>query len=106
MQSEEELIQSLPGDLKRIALVAGLEAAVKIARAFRGDMLYVTGLDEFERLMRDEIIRGEFDRGVPARKLAREHGMSVRGVRKVLSRPSGEIPPLLTRILGLKAKGG
>jgi hypothetical protein len=39
-------MESLPGDLRRIAEVAGLEAAVRIARAFRGTYLYVQGLDD------------------------------------------------------------
>ena len=36
MKTDEDLIDALPGDLRRIAEVAGVEAAVKIARAFRG----------------------------------------------------------------------
>jgi len=106
MQSDEELIQSLPGDLRRIALAAGIDAAVKIARTFRGSTLYVPGLDELERLMRDDTIRREFERGVPARKIALKHGISLRGLRKVLSRPPGQISPLLSRLLGLPSKGG
>jgi hypothetical protein len=78
---EKRLIESLPGDLRHIAQVAGLEAAIRIARAFRGTYLYVPDL---MRQIRDEKIRHEYDRGRDFRSLALEYGLTQRQIRNIL----------------------
>lgn len=98
MEPEEELIETLPGDLRRIARVAGLEAALKISRAFRGRYLYVQGLDELQRQARDDRIRADYDSGVPVRKISSKFGLTTRAVRKILSRPSEGMNPLAGRL--------
>lgn len=79
---------SLPGDLKLVAEVAGSEAAIRLAFRFGGTYLYVPALDEFRRIMRDEDIRVSYDQGVPARKLASIFHISIRSVRRILKEPS------------------
>lgn len=83
---EEGLLDSLPGDLRRIAEVAGLEAAVKIARAFRGTCIYVAGLDELRKQIRDERIREDFDAGRPVKMISVKYGLTERGVWKILKK--------------------
>jgi Mor family transcriptional regulator len=95
---DREVIEALPGDLRRIAEVAGVEAAVKIASAFRGTYLYVPGLDDFIRQLRDEKIRRHYDRGIPVRALAVRFGVSQRSVRKILNRAPAPISPMLYRL--------
>lgn len=94
MKSDENIIEMLPGDLRRIAKVAGLEAAVRIARSFRGTFLYVPGLDDMMRRARDEIIRKEFDGGINIKALARRYGLTERRVRMILNSPSEEELPI------------
>lgn len=90
-QLDERVIQYLSGDLKRIAEVAGIEAALKIAHAFRGAYIYISGLDKLMRLARDEKIRDEYDQGVSVRRLALKYQITERGIRKILGKPSSEI---------------
>lgn len=80
------LAELLPGDLARIAEVAGVEAAVRIADAFRGTSLYICGLDDLRRRARDERIRQEYDSGTPVRTLARRYNITDRAIRKILGR--------------------
>lgn len=72
---------ALPGDLQRIAEVAGTEAALKIAREFRGTTLYIP--DVFRQL-RDEAIRRHYDGGVSVKRLAIEHRLTERWVWRIL----------------------
>jgi Mor family transcriptional regulator len=97
---DDALIASLPGDLRRIAEVAGVEAAVRIAREFKGTYVYIPRLSELIRQARDLRIRADYDRGIPVRRIALKHGLTQRGVRKILNRPSPEVSnPLVFSLL-------
>lgn len=80
---------ALQGDLQRIAEIAGVEAALKIAREFRGTHLYIP--DVFKKV-RDEEIRKEYDGGLSARSLAIKHRIAERTVWDILKKPSKENP--------------
>lgn len=100
MKAEEEgVLELFQGDLRRIAEVAGVEAAVRIARAFRGCFLYVPGLDEVARRARDEMIRRDYDGGAHMKALARRYGLTIRCVRMILNSPPSEIPGEILDIL-------
>jgi len=103
MKTDGDLIDALPGDLRRIAEVAGVEAAVKIARAFRGTFLYVPGLDEMMRRVRDAIIKTDYDGGPSARKLAQKNGLTERHIWRILNSPHSDIPE---EVLNLLKDGG
>ena len=103
MKTDEDLIDALPGDLRRIAEVAGVEAAVKIARAFRGTFLYVPGLDEMMRRLRDEMIKREYDEGRKVRRIAQKYGITQRRVWMILNSPSSDIP---AEVMNLLKDGG
>jgi Mor family transcriptional regulator len=105
MEPDEELIETLPGDLRRIARVAGLEAALKISKAFRGRYLYVQGLEELERQVRDERIRADYDSGVPVRNISGKFGLTTRAVWKILSSPQEGMNPLAGRLRDVKKQG-
>lgn len=96
MEDERAFIEALPGDLRRIAEVAGLEAAVKIAREFRGTTLYIPDLI---KQYRDEAIRRAYDRGETAIKLALKHRITERTVRSILKRPSVKLPDAFAPLL-------
>ncbi len=84
---DEPLHKYLPGELRRIADVAGLEAAVRISSALGGNVIYVPSLDELQRLARDEKIRRESRKGLTARALSERFGISERSIWRVLKRP-------------------
>jgi Mor family transcriptional regulator len=64
MNTDENLLEILPGDLRRIAEVAGLEAAVRIAQTFGGTFIYVPGLDDMMRRARDAMIKKDLSKGL------------------------------------------
>ena len=99
MEELSEVIVELPGDLRRLAEVAGLEAAVKIARAFRGTILYVPSLDEMMRRARDISIKRDYDGGAVLKELAPRYGLTIRRIRKILDTPDVEMPEEFIRIL-------
>ncbi len=99
---EDPINRYLPGELRRIAQVAGLEAAVRISSAFGGNVIYVPALEELQRLARDEKIRMEFRRGGTARELSARFGLSERSIWRVLNRP---VPRLKEELLGLIESG-
>jgi Mor family transcriptional regulator len=101
---DEGLLKALPGSLRSIAEVAGLEATLKIAYAFRCTILYIPALDELTRQFRDETMRCDYDKGVPVRSLAIRFGISERRVRKILNRPSKQPHPLVYRLLDEQQK--
>lgn len=99
---DEPLLKYLPGELRRIADVVGLEGAVKIAAVFGGNVLYVPALEELQRLARDETIRRQFRGGVIARILAERFGLTERSIWRVLKRP---VPRLKEELLDLIKSG-
>lgn len=84
LMPEEELVQLLPGDLKRIAEIAGVRAALEISREFRGSYVYIGGLDGFSRELRDLGIRRDYDQGIRVRMLSTKYSLSPRQIRNVL----------------------
>ena len=81
---EREMTRKFPGDLRRIAEVAGVEAAIKIGMSFKGTNLYIGARVEMIRELRDSKIREEFDRGISVKRLSIKYKLSERQIRKVL----------------------
>jgi hypothetical protein len=96
MEDEREFIEALPGDLKRIADLAGLDAAIKIAREFRGTTLYIP---DIVTQFRDEAIKYAYDNGDTVRKLAMKHRITERTVWRILKKPTMDLPAPLLRFL-------
>lgn len=80
------LIDKLPGDLKRIAELTGIEASIKIAREFKGTCLYISSIDNFMREIRDLRIRQDFDRGIAIKRLAIKYSLTERWIRNILNK--------------------
>lgn len=89
----------LPGDLGRIAQVAGLEAAVKIAVAFKGTEIYINSLDVLFREARNERIRIESSCGIANRRLAVKYGLTHRAVRKILGTTGSPLDPEIAGLI-------
>jgi Mor family transcriptional regulator len=93
VKTDENILGMLHGDLRRIAEVAGLEAAMRIAQTFGGTFIYVPGLDDMIRRARDAMIKKEYDGGMSARKLARKHRITERQIRKIVKNTGRETLP-------------
>ena len=85
---EEALLQELPGELVRIARVAGLKAAVNIAIEFKGTALYIPSLSDLLRKARDAKIVSAYDEGVSVKALAQRYVLSERRIRHIISATS------------------
>ena len=99
-ETEGLILKYLGGDLKRLAEVAGVEAALRISRAFRGTTLYISDTEGLERIRRDENIRNDYHSGLTVRVLAKKYSLSERGVWKVLNRLQARLPARITELLG------
>jgi Mor family transcriptional regulator len=93
VKTDENILGMLHGDLKRIAEVAGLEAAVRIAQTFGGTFIYVPGLDDMMRRARDAMIKKDYDGGMSARKLARKHRLTERQIWNIVKNTGSETLP-------------
>lgn len=89
----------MQGDVGRIAQIAGLEAALKIAVAFRGTTIYINSLDPLFREARNARIRKDYDGGTPTRRLAIKYGLTIRGVRKILGTTGAAIDSGLIELI-------
>ena len=98
MKIDVNIIEQLPGDIRRIAEVIGVEAALKIAKAFRGTRLYIHTTDEFLREIRDKKIREEYSNRSKVRELAIRYELTERQIWNVLGteKENETHPSLLT----------
>ncbi len=96
----QELLDQLPGDLRKIAEVVGVDAAVKIAKAFAGTYLYIHKIDAFLREMRDHDIRMEYAQGKKPRELAIKNRLTERQIWNILGfEPASKTSPDLLDLL-------
>ena len=103
---DEALYMYLPGELRHIAEVTGLDAAVRLGLVFGGSMLYVPMVEDLQRMVRNERIQRDFHRGATARTLARRHE---RSIWRVLNQPGPSIVrPEIAKLIdvGLDADTG
>lgn len=100
MRKSGDFIEELGGDLRRIAEIVGLEAAIKIGRAFRGTYLYIRGVDGLLRLIRDMNIRRDYDDGIDIRRLSRRYTLSERQIRNILGGCVEAVPEDIRKLLG------
>ena len=82
--NEEALLNRLPGHLRRIAELVGVENTIKIAKEFGGLHVYIHKLDDFYREIRDHKIREAYDKGAKINDLARKYDLSSRHIYNIL----------------------
>lgn len=75
----------LPGDLRLIADVVGVENTVKISNAFRGCSLYIRNIDTIIKGRRNSEIRKAYDKGERVIDIALKHNLSTRQIENILS---------------------
>ncbi len=87
------------GDVGRIAEIAGPEAALRIAKALKGTMIYINSLEGLFREARNAAIRKDHRGGMCPRRLAAKYGLSNRAVRKILGSPGEKLDRRLAAIV-------
>ncbi len=89
--ADDKLIFRLPGALREIAEMCGLDNALKIGEKFGGSNLYIPKPNGLMRDIRNARIRNEYDSGkYTISALSRRHGLSSRMISYILSEVSGE----------------
>jgi len=81
---EKEIIGRFTGDLKKIAELVGVEAAIKIGMYFRGTYIYIGSRPNVLREIRDSKIRKDYDRGLSVKRLSIKYGLTERYIKKIL----------------------
>jgi Mor family transcriptional regulator len=88
---DRALIDRLPGDVRKIAELCGLDTALLICREFGGTRPYIPKLDDLYREVRDAKIRADYDAGgVTVAMLARRYKLSERQIFNILGCPPEE----------------
>ncbi|MBI4824772.1 MAG: hypothetical protein HY805_11190 [Nitrospirae bacterium] len=95
---EKEILKRLPGDIRRVAELIGIEPALKLAMAFKGTYLYFGGINSLERELRDLRVRRDFDSGFSTKNLALKYKISERHIKTILSNTE-KYPDGLLRLL-------
>jgi len=100
---DNKIIEQLPGDIRRIAEVIGVEPALELAKAFRGTYLYIHNLDDLMREIRNKRIRDEYEKDKSPRKVSRlaiKHRLTERQIWNILGNEPEENPhPCLLNLL-------
>ena len=71
-------------DVQMLCSEFGLETALRMIKLFGGQAVYFKSLEAVVRPVRDKIIRERFDGGSDYRDLAKEFGLTVNYVRKIV----------------------
>ncbi|MBU0944255.1 MAG: hypothetical protein KJ804_12355 [Proteobacteria bacterium] len=86
-------IDALPGDLAFIARGleqylpgSGVQVTLILAQVFKGQPLYIRGIEELLLKIRNDAIRKEYDSGAKVKELAFKFDLSVRWVEDILAR--------------------
>jgi len=97
--NEADIIARLPGDLKRVAEIIGIDNAL----AMVSDLI-IPKCDGLVKEIRDNEIRSLYDSGeITIRKLAWKFKLSDRQIQTILSKTSKDVPlPLLELIASKK----
>jgi len=90
------IIPHLPGALREIAEVAGVEAALAIARRFPGCRLEIPVCRDLLAEVRNRQIRADYDAGESVNGLAVRYRLTSRHICTILGKPDSDIaPPVL-----------
>ncbi len=90
---DSEAIRKLPGDLKRVAELIGLEPTLTLVRHFGGGYLVIPKCEAILKKIRDNEIRRDYDTGKTSiRELAWRYHLTDRTVKTILSETTDEVP--------------
>jgi len=78
-----------PPQLRELVSVAGIEAAVKIARSYGGCQFYVPKIDAILRQKRDQLVRRDKEQ-LGYKETARKYGLTEVWVRQICDHRDGD----------------
>ena len=81
-------IKDMPGELKEIAGVIGVDNTLKLAQAFRGCTIYMCSIDHLIRKKRNASIRDDHNKGMRVNPLVRKYKLSKRQIETILNSPA------------------
>ena len=81
-------VEDLPESYRDVAMVIGVENAIKLSDTLGGMAYYFQQLDKVLIGKRDDLIRSEFT-GANHKPLARKYGLSEVWIREIVQRRSG-----------------
>lgn len=96
----DDVIKKLPGDLKELAELIGLDHTLAIVNRWGGSYLIVAKCEGIIKEIRDNEIRKDYDTGkFTIRGLVRKYKLTDRTISTILSKVDTEVPlPLLELI--------
>jgi Mor family transcriptional regulator len=80
-------LSDLPGEIRTIANLIGLNQVLKLANEYGGTSIYVPKFDAITRAVRDRVIKAEFT-GNNHKGLAKKYKLTQRHVRKIIEKES------------------
>ncbi|MBP7527550.1 MAG: hypothetical protein KA801_06490 [Syntrophorhabdaceae bacterium] len=78
------ILNKLRGDFRTLAVIIGIDNALRISAEFGGITIHIPKLHSLCREERDARIREAYDKGISARKLATIHGLTQRRIYAIL----------------------
>ena len=90
------VVEDLPESYRDIAMIIGVENAVKLSGLLGGLAYYFPQLDKMLRKKRDELIRSEFT-GANHKPLAVKYGLSEVWIRTIVQRPRSIEAPVIQK---------
>lgn len=90
----DDAIKRLPGDLKRVAELIGLEPTLTLVRHFGGGYLVIPKCEAILKDIRNKDIRRDYDTGMfSIRELAWRYHLTDRTVKTILNDSPEDVPP-------------
>lgn len=77
-------IEDLNEEQQQLAELIGIENYCKLVQTFGGLSVYIPRIESFERMLRDESLREEFN-GYNIRELSRKYGLTEVRVRSIVA---------------------
>jgi len=84
MSNPQDILNRLTGDFKRLALLIGIENALKVAEEFGGLSINIPKLAFIKKEKRDKQIRDDYDQKTPVRQLTMRYGLTQRRIYDIL----------------------
>lgn len=103
-RDQSDIIKRLPGDLREVAGLIGLEATMLLVERYGGTYIHVPKCDELLREIRNKKIRDLYDSGnYDIRALAVMFKLTDRHISTILSETDEEVPLPLIALLTRKS---
>lgn len=80
---EHITLDDLDADQRQLAELIGIESYRKLIQTYAGTCIYIPKLDAFERMVRDEKIRRDFN-GYNYKYLAHKYGLTEISIRNIV----------------------